>query len=225
MKGQAQAVTAVLITSVIVGAIATSYTWGVPLLEKQQGQAELERTQQNVLNLYDRIVEVSESGEGTTARVDLTDGISASNINVRVNEQQNYIDVVKRGSSQNPPYPFDTWTLVRGNSMQNLSTGSGAYARSGEDLPGAVTVRPSGSPDSSTVIYRIEFRNILSETPSGTRLSRINLTAEGQTRSTGETTLFVSNQGVNWERGNDAVTLPSEERVPRQNTEITVGFR
>jgi hypothetical protein len=225
MKGQAQAVTAVLITSVIVGAIATSYTWGVPLLEKQQSQAELERTQQNVLNLYDRIIEVSESGEGTTARVDVTDGISTSELTFRVNEKQNYIDIVKRGSSENPPYPFDTWTLIRGNTMQNLSIGSGAYARSGDDLPGAVIVRPIGGPDRSTITYRIEFRNILSENPSGTQLSRINLTAEGQTRSTGETTLFISNQGANWERGNEGVTLPNGEVVPRRNTQITVGFR
>jgi hypothetical protein len=222
MKGQAQAVTAVLITSVIVGAIATSYTWGVPLLEKQQSQAEFERTQQNIIDLYDRMIEVSESGEGTTATVDIADG-SSSDIRFTVNEQENYIDI--RTNGQNPPYPFDTWTLIRGNSMQNLSVGSGAYARSSDDLPGVVLVRPVGAPDESLVTYRVEFRNILSETPSGRQLSRINLTAEGQTSSSGDTTVFISNQGTNWERGNEGVTLPSQERVPRENTELVIGFR
>lgn len=222
MKGQAQAVTAVLITSVIVGAIATSYTWGVPLLEKQQSQAELERTQQNIIDLYDRMVEVSQSGEGTTARVDVGEG-SSSDIRVTLNEQENYIDI--RTNGRNPPYPFDAWTLIRGNSMQNLSVGSGAYARSSDDLPGAVLVRPVGAPDESLVTYRVEFRNVLSETPSGRQLSRINLTAEGQTSSSGDTTIFISNQGTNWERGNEGVTLPSQERVPRENTELVIGFR
>lgn len=223
MKGQAQAVTAVLITSVVVGAVATSYTWGVPLLEKQQSQAELERTQQNVNDLYNRIIEVSESGEGTTARVEVTEGVSSSDFRIRLNEQENYIDI--RTSGQNPPYPFDTWTLVKGNTLQNLSVGSGAYASSSDDLPGAMLIRPVGAPDEAMITYRIEFRNMLEETPSGRQLSRINLTAEGQTTGSSDTTLFISNQGKTWERGNDAVRLPSQERVPRENTEILVGFR
>jgi hypothetical protein len=223
MKGQAQAVTAVLITSVVIGAIATSYTWGVPLLEKQQNQANLERTQQNVLNLYDSIIEVSESGQGTTARAEVTDGISGSDMNFRVNEQKNYIEI--RTNAENPPYPMDTWTLIRGNSLQNLSAGSGAYARSGDNLPGAVIVRPVGAPDRSLITYRVEFRNILSETPSGRQLSKINISAEGQTQSSGDTTMFISNQGTDWERGNEGVELPNGEIVPRENTQITIGFR
>lgn len=223
MKGQAQAVTAVLITSVIVGAIATSYTWGVPLLEKQQSQAEMERTEQNIINFYDRLVEVSESGEGTTARVEVTEGISSSNMRFTLNEEENYIDI--RTNGQNPPYPFDSWTLIRGNTMQNLSVGSGAYARSGDDLPGAVAVKPVGAPGEALVTYRIEFRNMIAETPSGRQLSRINLTAEGQTSSSGDTTIFVSNQGTAWERGNNGVRLPNQEIVPRKNTELEIGFR
>lgn len=223
MKGQAQAVTAILVTSIVVAAIATSYTWGVPLLEKQQSQANIERTEQNVIDLYDTVVEVSNSGSGTTAREEVTEGISGSDIRFRINEEENYIEI--RANTQNPPYPLDTWTLVKGESMQNLSIGSGAYARSSNNLPGVVAVRPVGSPGESLINYRIEFRNVLSETPSGRQLSRINLTAEGQTRSTGDTTVFISNQGTDWERGNEGVMLPSGEVVPRKNTQITVGFR
>lgn len=223
MKGQAQAVTAVLVTSVVVGAIATSYTWGVPLLEKQQSQAELQKTEENIIGLYDSIVEVSNSGEGTTSRVELTEGLSDPDAQVRVNEEENYIEI--RTSSQNPPYPMDTWTLIRGSSLQNLSIGTGAYAVKGDNLPGAVAVQPAGSPGGSLILYRIEFRNLLEDTPSGRQMTRINLTAEGQTTSSGETTIFISNQGTTWERGDDGVTLPSNERVPRRNTEITIGFR
>lgn len=224
MKGQAQAVTAVLITGVVVGSIATAYTWGVPLLEKQQAQSELETTEQNVEGLYDRIVDVSESGEGTTARYDLSEGISAEEMRISVNPDRNYIDI--RIGAESPPYPMDTWTLLRGESMQNLSTGTGAYGLQGTNLPGAVAVRPVGQPDGALITYRVEFRNLLSETPSGRELSRVNLSVEGSTRAQGDaTTLFISNEGTSWERGNNAIRLPSGERVPRQNTEITVGFR
>lgn len=223
MKGQAQAVTAVLITSVIIGAIATSYTWGVPLLEKQQSQAQLERTQQNVLNLYNRIEDTSQSGEGTTARVEVTEGLSADNFRLNVNQEDNYIDI--RTNGRNPPYPTDVWTLVKGQTLQNLSVGSGAYATASVDLPGAVLVRPVEAPGETLVTYRVEFRNQLFETPSGPELRRINISVEDQTRSSGETTVFISNEGTNWERGNEAMTLPSGEQVPRKNTEITIGFR
>lgn len=224
MKGQAQAVTAVLITSVVVGAIATSYTWGVPLLEKQQAQAELDRTEQNVEGLYDQIVEVSESGEGTSTTYDLAQGVSGEDMRITINEEENYIDV--RVDAQNPPYAMDSWTLLKGNTMQNLSEGTGAYARRGTDLSGAVMVEPVGQPEGALITYRVEFRNLLAETPSGRQLSRVNLSAEGATRNAGDTTtISISNQGTNWERGNNAIQLPSGERVPRQNTEITVGFR
>ncbi|PSG99591.1 MAG: hypothetical protein BRC28_04020 [Nanohaloarchaea archaeon SW_4_43_9] len=222
MEGQAQAITAVLITSVVVGTVATSYTWGVPLLEKQQNQAELERTEQNVLGLYNQIVEVSQGGEGTSAEIDLFES-SNSDTRVRVNEKQNYIEIRKRGG--NSPYPVDTWTLLKGNSLQNLSVGSGAYARSNDDLPGAVLVRSINAEEESLVTYRVEFRNMLADTPSGRELSRINLTAEGQTSSSGSTTIFVSNQGKAWERGSQAVELPNQEKVPRENTELVLGFR
>lgn len=223
MKGQAQAVTAVLITSVVVGAIATSYTWGVPLLEKQQSQAELERTEENTLGLYNQIVEVSESGEGTTTRFDLGQGISGEDMRISLEPSKNYIDI--RISNPNPPYPTDTWTLIKGNNMQNLSAGEGAYGRQSANLPGGVLVRPVGAPDSSLITYRVEFRNLLSQTPSGTQLSRINLSAEEGTSSADSNTVLISNQGTSWERGNDAVQLPSGERVPRKNTEIMIGFR
>lgn len=223
MKGQAQAVTAVLITSVVVGAIATSYTWGVPLLEKQQAQAELQRTEQNSIGLYDRIVEVSESGEGTTARFDLGQGISADDMRISLSPSGNYIDV--RVNNPNPPYPMDTWTLVKGNNMQNLTAGRGPFGKQGTNLPGAVLVRPVGAPDSSLITYRIEFRNLYEQTATGSQLTRINLSAEGGTVGAESTTLFISNQGTNWERGNDAITLPEGEIIPRKNTEITIGFR
>lgn len=223
MKGQAQAVTAVLITTVVVGGIATSYVWGVPLLEKQQSQAQIDRAQENVEGLYSQVVDVSESGEGTTSRYDLAQGISSEDMQISINESGNYIDV--RITAQNSPYPMDTWTLLEGTNTQNVTSGSGAYGRQSSNNPGVVLVRPVGGPDSTVLTYRVEFRNLLTTTSTGQKLSRINIKAEEGTRSAERTTLFISNQGRNWERGNEAVELPSNELVPRENTEIVIGFR
>jgi hypothetical protein len=224
MKGQAQAVTAVMITGVVVGSIATAYSWGVPLLEKQQSQANIDRTEQNIIGLYEQIVEVSESGEGTTARYNLGEGVSAESMRISVAPEKNYIDV--RIEGQNPPYPMDTWTLIRGSSSQNLSIGTGAYGIEGTNIPGAVAVRPVGRPDGSLITYRVEFRNLRAETPTGQQLSKINLSAADSTEAGESTsTIFLSNEGTSWERGSQAVTLPSGEKIPRQNTEISVGFR
>lgn len=224
MRGQAQAVTAVLITGVVVGSIGASYVWGVPLLEKQQSQADLDQAEENIVGLYDKIIEVSRSGEGTTSQYSLTEDISSQdNMRVQINTEQNYIDF--RIRSSNPPYPTDTWTLIRGNSFQNLSTGSGEYAVEGSDLPGAVAVRPVGAPDSSLITYRVEFRNLLVQNPSGRQLNRVNLTVPGQKTATGESQLYISNQGTKWERGSNRVELSSGELIPRKNTLIRISVQ
>lgn len=223
MKGQAQAVTAVLITSVVVGSIATSYVWGVPLLEKQQSQAQVERTQENAVGLYNEIVDVSQSGEGTTSRYDLAKGISGEDMRISINPAENYIDV--RVKSQSSPYPVDTWTLVSGQNTQNVTSGSGAYGRQSSNNPGVVLVRPVGAPDSSLLTYRIQFRNLLTTTASGQRLSRINISAEQGTSGAEKTTIYISNQGTTWERGSEGIELPTGEIVPRRNSEIVIGFR
>ncbi|MFB6209424.1 MAG: hypothetical protein ABEJ56_04805 [Candidatus Nanohaloarchaea archaeon] len=223
MKGQAQAVTAVLITGVVVGSVATAYVWGVPLLEKQQSQAEVENVESNVISFRDTIVEVARSGEGTTSEFDLSDGVSnPDNIRVRLNPDKNFIDVRLRG--QDPVYPMDTWSLLKGSSFQNLSIGEGQYARRGSDLPGVVAVRAAGAPDSTLLTYRVEFRNMMEDKPSGRQLYRINLTSSGQTRTTGDADIFISNQGTT-EAGSDSVKLRSGEIVPRRNTNIRISFQ
>jgi hypothetical protein len=224
MKGQAQAVTAVLITSVVVGSVATSYVWGVPLLEKQQSQAELQQTEGGVTGLYDRIVEVSQSGEGTTAEYDLGEQIgNTEDMRVSINTDKNYIEFRLR--NRNPPYPSDTWTLVKGKSFQNLTTGTGEYGIAGQDLPGTVAVRPVGAPDSSLVAYRVEFRNLLAEKPTGRELNRINLSVQGQTTAAEDTSIYISNQGTSWERGNNRIELSTGEVLPRRNTNIQLTLR
>lgn len=221
MKGQTQAVTAVLITSVVVGSVATAYVWGTPLLEKRQGQADLAEMERGVFTLYERINDVSQSGAGTTERVEI--GSSGSSMDLRINEEQDYIEITT--NAQQPPYPLDTWTLVRGRSMQNLTFGTGDYGIQGEDQPGVVGVRPVGGAGNTVLTYRIEFRNLYVETPTGARLSKVDLQAEGRSRTTESATILISNEGTQLDAGSDQVTLSNGESLDRSRTVVTLDIR
>lgn len=221
MKGQTPAVTAVLITTVIVGSVATAYIWGVPLLEKRQSEADLESVENDILNVHSKIVQVSQSGQGTTERVELTEGDSG--IQVRLNEDQDYIEITTE--SRQPKYPMDSWTLIKGKSLQNLSFGTGSYGIKGNDLPGVVGVRSAGGAGNIVLSYRIEFRNLMADTPTGEQLQKVDLVTEGRTRSTGDVTLLLSNEGTEQDTGDNRVTLSTGEKIERERTVVQIDMR
>lgn len=220
MKGQTPAVTAVLITTVIVGSVATAYIWGTPLLEKRQGQADLQGVEDNVIELHSKIIEVSNSGSGTTERVEFS---GDSNTELRINAEEDTITVSTQ--AQQSPYPRDSWNLIRGKSLQNLSFGTGDYGIESENLPGIVAVRPSGSAETTSLRYQIEFRNILADTPTGQKLKKIDLRTEGQSRAVEDATLIVSNEGTELDSGNNRVELSSGEQLERTRTVVNIDIR
>jgi hypothetical protein len=220
VKGQTPAVTAVLITTVIVGSVATAYVWGTPLLEKRQGQADLQNVENDVLQLHNKIIQVSESGSGTTERIEFNSG---SETDLRVNPEEDYISVTSE--AQQSPYPQDSWTLIKGKSLQNLSFGTGDYGIKTENLPGVVAVRPSGSGDNTVLRYQIEFRNLLADTPTGQRLQKIDIKTRGQTKVVDTATLLISNQGTEIDSGNQRLELSSGEKLERTRTLVEVDIR
>jgi hypothetical protein len=220
VKGQTPPVTAVLITSLIVGSVATAYVWGTPLLEKRQGQADLQNVENNVVQIHDRILEVSNSGSGTTKRVDFS---SSSGAELRINEEQDYISITTE--AEQSPYPRGSWNLIRGKSLQNLSFGNGDYGIEQDDLPGVLAVRPSSSAGTTVLRYQIEFRNILADSPTGQRLQKIDLRSSGQTRGLDDATLLISNQGTELDAGNQRVEVSSGEKLERTRTVIEVDIR
>lgn len=238
MKGQSQAVTAVLVTSIILGSVIAAYSWGTPLLEKRQNQGDIQQVEQSALSTYETIVSVSNGGSGTTEEVKLDlpespnyadatgeneEERSLENFDIRVYEERDFIEI--QIDSPSSPYPLDTWTLIRGKSMQNLTFGAGSYALSGQDLPGIVAVRPVGGPNNNIITYRIEFRNMLTETSTGESLNRIDLEVQGQDRATGETTIVFSNQGTEQDIGEDAVKIGTDEELSRERTIVEVDLR
>ncbi|MFB6213597.1 MAG: hypothetical protein ABEJ07_03490 [Candidatus Nanohaloarchaea archaeon] len=214
MKGQTQALTAVLITAVTIGTVATAYVWGTPLLEKRQSKAQLDSLENDILNLRDEIVSVSRGGQGTTSEIQLQmDG------RLEVFPGKDYIEV--NTQAQAPPYPAGTWTLIKGKNRQNLTIGTGSYGVLGSDLPGVVAVRAASGPGSSSITYRIEFRNLYADTPSGARLRKIDLTSVGRKTATGDTTLLISNEGA----VTDRVEVGTGENLERTRRQVSVDIQ
>jgi len=220
VKGQTPAVTAVLITTVIVGSVATAYVWGTPLLEKRQGQADLQGVENDVVQLHSKILEVSTSGSGTTDRVEFD---SKSGAELMIDEDKDIITITTE--AQQSPYPRDSWSLIKGKSLQNLSFGTGDYGIEEDDLPGVLAVKPTGSEGNTVLRYQIETRNILADTPTGQRLQKIDLRSTGQTRSLDDTTLLISNRGTELDMGNQRVEVSGGEKLERTRTLVEVDIR
>ncbi|MFB6204624.1 MAG: hypothetical protein ABEJ75_03185 [Candidatus Nanohaloarchaea archaeon] len=223
-KGQTQAVTAVLITGITVGAIASVYVWGTPILTKRQGQANVQQVEEQVIGLYNTVVSTSRGGSGTAASVQLD--FSSQNARIEyvfLNPAQDYINITV-SSVPNAPYPPNTWTMVKGSSLQNISIGAGLYGIKGEDLPGVVLVKPHGT-SAGKLTYRVEFRNLYVNTASGKKLEKIDLQAKGGTAAAGATTLRITNAGTRRDTGSNGIRLPSGRLINRERTVIRVDLR
>ena len=210
MKGQTQAVTAVMITGIMIGTIATVYVWGTPLLEKRESQAQLNQVESDALSLRNSIESVSNSGEGSASEVN----IRVSQGSVSVNQTGNDIDITT--FAEGSPYPLEAWRVIDGTNIQGLSIGAGDYGLQGEDSPGVVVARAEEGGNSDRVTFRVEFRNLLDADEE--RVEYNNIQLAGSEESTGETVISISNQGL--ER--DTLEINTGEEFDREKTNLRV---
>lgn len=224
-KGQTTAVTAILVTGLTVGAVASVYVWGSPLLEKRQAQATVSNVEQKVTGLYSEILDVKESGEGTLTPYPMSFSGSETEIRrIEINSDKDYIEITVSVSGASPY--AGRWSFVHGNTLQNISLASGAqtgaYAIKGRDSPGVVLVK-SERQSASLVTYRIEFRNMYASTPSGPQLEKIDIISQGG-EAAGGTTIRIRNEGTKIDSGSEAITLPSGRKVKRVRTLISLDL-
>lgn len=218
-KGQTQAVTAIIITGITLGAVSATYVWGTPILEKRQSQQQLVQTEEQVRSLYSSLDSIRNSGEGTTERLTLDVSEGAD---IRLNESGNYIEIST--SVRSSPYARGTWFLLEGERLQGLSVGEGTYGRKGQDQPGVIALKATGN-ENVRLLYRVEFRNLYTETSSGSMLEQVDLTAQGGTEAAGETTIIISNEGNEMDTGTDAVETETGEELNRQRTVLSIEMR
>jgi len=217
MKGQTQAVTAVLTTGVIVGAVASAYVWGIPLIEKRQGQAELNSLESSVKGLESAVDSVSNSGQGSRESVEL----DLENGQVNVNSSGNYIEITAYADGSS--YPVDSWKLLRGSERRGLSIDSGYYAVRGTDEAGIVAAKRV-SDSTPTIKYRVEFRNMKVSTPSGSALRQVDLQSIGSAQATGDVEVVLTNEGKEFDRGDQGVETQSRT-LDRTRTVVNVDLR
>lgn len=213
MKGQTQAVTAVMITGVVMGGIGTAYLWGVPMLEKREVEQEVTDVEEDVRSLEDEIESVSEGGSGASSSVNLdADSIT-------LDTKNEYIQITNQ--LDQPAEQGFTWSLLEGSSFQNLSIGAGEYGIEGEDSPGVVAFKSIAGESSSEITYRVEFRNLCS-TNTG-ELSKVDLQSDGQKRASGSTTISITNNG---EESTNTIASGGacEGRTTRTSTQIGIQF-
>lgn len=215
MKGQTQAVTAVLISGIVMGGIGTVYLWGVPMLEKREVTQDVANTEEDIRNLYTQIVDTSRQGSGASTTI----SIEADRITV--NAEKDYIQINNELSE--PATRGFTWSLLKGGSLQNTSiVNAGEYGIKGQELPGIIAFKSVAGEGSSEITYRVEFRNLCS--PNTGTLENIDLTVDGQNVSAGSATITISNQG---EEVDNNVIMPEGEcegTTSRVNTVMQVAL-
>ena len=218
MKGQTQAVTAVMITGIVVATVTTAYVWGSPLVEKRQGQADLQNIESKALDIEEGIRSVSQSGTGNSEQIQ----VSLDDGNIDIEPGRNYLEFSYNAEGSN--YPVSAWNLLRGQSRQGLSFGAEGYGIRGVNTPGVVAAKKD-SESSSRVVYRIEFRNMRTNTPSGPELRLVDLQSSGSETASGDVTLDISNAGTVRDTGSDAVELDDGRNLSRTRNIVEIDFR
>lgn len=220
-KAQIQAVTVVLLTGLTVGVASVVYVWGEPILDKRDSQIGLDSVEQDVLTLREEIIRVSRGGSGASANVEMhAEGTDFNIEMIRVDEEQDYIDIVVDASDS--PYPSDRWTMLHGENERNLSiSNTGDYVLEGQDEESVLLVRPQAS----VVTYRIEFRNLFSEGAQDVPVQRVDLVSTGGDVSSGGADIHVGNAGTTVDRDGDGLTISSGQTLDRSRTEVEVDLR
>lgn len=214
MQGQTQAVTAVMMTGIIVAGVVSVYVWGVPLVEKRQERAELESLESTIFEVENAIDRVSSNGKGFSNDIEL----EIENGDIKINSSADYIDIEAVAPEIN--YPLQ-WKLLRGENKQGLSIGSGDYAVKGEHEAGVVAVKRI-SETGSLVKYRIEYRNMNTSTATGYELRKVDLKASGALDAGGKSTLRLTNKG---EARDEDFELSSGARIDRHRKIVEVELR
>ena len=215
MKGQTQAVSAVLILGVMLATLAAIYVWATPALDKQTAQNNIRELDNDVRGLGETLDTVAVASENTpkSQEINLQEG------EILVNESADYVEI----STTQPTdlYSGRAWNLIRGDTSQGLSYTGTRYALRGKDENPVIAVNGYG-PDSGTLKYRVEFRPMLDESGDEPIIRKVELKADAGKRASGSTEVQAVNQGV--EVDENGFELRSGEKVDVYKTTVEVSL-
>lgn len=169
-KAQADIVSAVIIVAIALSLASTAYFWGLPLIEKRQDTALVERThnyfsQDNVNSLPNVIETIANSGGEKTFFVDVK-GIWL------LNEEEDYIQFTFMGKASK--FAIDTlYPISLTPGTQCIPKPSPSNGTLGLDKVSVVCVQASKYADEINITYKVWFRELYDLTGKGYRIDLI----------------------------------------------------
>jgi len=163
-KAQAEVITIVLITGIVIALVGTAYMWGMPLIQKRTSVTEFLSAEDFASKLSDKMVEIASSGFGE-ATLPIPKGI------IRVRE----FNQTMPGGLRNPDYnsvmlevPV-SHPLAMSSSVVLRTNVLGENATYGEAEPRVINMSSTISESLNKLIFNIHFRELdtRSQPPKG----------------------------------------------------------
>lgn len=177
--GQSQVVTAVLLGGILVVGISSAYTWGIPLLEKNQDASTLEDTLSSFETLGSEIESISRRGGGSQVTFNVGDGV------LQINPENNSIEYAI--TTRAAYVSTSGWVSLNDNNMRGLFEGDypDQYGVQGQDTPGVIIARARDTTEGYRTTYKLKFRE-MRDVDSGVSY-QIDLQDDGNLEANGGT--------------------------------------
>lgn len=157
-KGQAEIMSIVLITAVVMSLVAAAYFWGVPLINKRTSVSSFTVAERFMKDLDARIVELANAGSGQFT-MDIPQGGVTAVAEDAANANNNSI-LLRYESGQ--PLALNTTVVYLGSgTFKDVSSEVGVF---GEGRPGVLTLTSAGGASSYVNTVRLRYRELDTET-------------------------------------------------------------
>ena len=222
-KGQVEPLTAVMITGLIIGSVGTVYVWGTPLLEKREAETEMVGVENNLIELQNTMIDVENSGQGSTERVTMD---LPEDAELNIDTTTNSITV--QDTTSEPIYAEDTQFTLAGSNVTRTAEYDGEdilYGIEGVNDPSVLEVSTRSAGDGATQInYELRLNNLLTTTHFGEVLVVRDLQLRSEDletqRSFGEVDVVVTNDGEQIEE--DSAETDQIVDVQKQVIEVSL---
>jgi hypothetical protein len=151
-KAQAEVITIVLITGIVISLVGTAYMWGMPLISKRTSVTEFLTAEDFVVKLSDKIVEIANSGSGEASMTIPKGVIRVINYNSDSPRNPDANSIILEVPVSQP--------LAMGTSVVLKTNVLGENATYGEAEPRIINLSSSVSSGSNKLIFTLHFREL-----------------------------------------------------------------
>ncbi len=176
-KAQSGVVTAVILAGIMVAGISSAYTWGLPLLQKQQDTDKLESSLQKMNNIAGEIRKAARRGGSSTIEFDLGEGF----LDINVSDNSISYSTVTSAAYVSP----DSWVPLNENDMNGIKEAGlgGKAGTQGKDKPGVIIGKADLQGDEYKTTYKLKYRQL--RDPSAGKAYLIQLERDGNLNAAG----------------------------------------